>query len=108
MNPVNNEENTNEYQDESGKFSQGNPGRPKGSQNKFTTLKEAFLDAFNDERIEGVEGLIKWIAKSDRNRAMFYGWLTKMLPSNVVEGIGKEIKEAIQYISHIPKGEKEE
>ena len=29
-------------------FKQGNPGRPKGALNKFTQLKESFLDAFEE------------------------------------------------------------
>jgi hypothetical protein len=56
-------------------------GRRKGSVNKFTTLKASFLEAFNDERIGGTEGLILWILKTDHNRGLFYQWITKMLPS---------------------------
>jgi hypothetical protein len=41
------------------------PGRPKGSVNKFTNLKEVFLQAF--EETGGVEGLVEWIKKSPRN-----------------------------------------
>ena len=57
------------------------PGRPKGSKNKFTDLKNAFLEAF--EELNGTEGLVKWADKNDRNRAQFYQMITKMLPSNV-------------------------
>jgi len=56
-------------------------GRPKGSVNKFTSLKDSFLEAF--EALDGTEGLITWAKKSERNRAIFYGWITKMLPTNV-------------------------
>ena len=56
-------------------------GRPRGSKNKFTSLKDSFLDAY--EAIDGTQGLITWIKKNERNKAMFYGWITKMLPSNV-------------------------
>lgn len=56
-------------------------GRPKGSKNKFTTLKDAFLEAF--EKTGGTEGLVNFIKESKHNRALFYGWITKMLPSNV-------------------------
>jgi len=56
-------------------------GRPKGSKNKFTSLKDSFLEAF--EALDGTQGLINWAKKSERNKALFYGWITKMLPSNV-------------------------
>ena len=56
-------------------------GRKKGSVNKFTSLKDSFLDAF--EAIDGTQGLIDWINENKRNRALFYGWITKMLPTNV-------------------------
>jgi hypothetical protein len=65
----------------------GNPkGKPKGARSKFTTLGQAFLDAYNDSRIGGTEGLIGWILKSEHNRALFYQWITKMLPSNLQLG----------------------
>jgi len=57
------------------------PGRPKGSVNKFTNLKEVFLQAF--EETGGVEGLVEWIKKSPRNRGQFYTIIAKMLPSSV-------------------------
>jgi len=57
------------------------PGRPKGSQNKFTSLKDTFLEAF--KKTGGTQGLVDFINESKRNRAMFYGWITKMLPSNI-------------------------
>jgi len=61
------------------------PGRPKGSKNKFTGLKEAFLEAF--EEMGGAEGLLTWIKKSPRNQSQFYQLISKMLPSNLsVEG----------------------
>jgi hypothetical protein len=56
------------------------PGRPKGSINKFTTLKQAFLDAF--EHTGGTKGLIEWIEKHPRNRADFYKMVTKLLPQD--------------------------
>ena len=45
-----------------GRFVQGSSGhpngRPVGSKNKFTTLKSAFIEAF--EEIGGVDNLIEW------------------------------------------------
>jgi len=60
-------------------------GRPRGSKNKFTSLKDSFLEAF--EALDGTEGLITWAKKSERNRAAFYGWITKMLPTNVTSDL---------------------
>ncbi len=62
-------------------FKRGNPGRPKGSPNKFTTLKQAFLDAF--VKIGGTEALAEWAGKSERNRAVFYQIVTKLFPQEV-------------------------
>ena len=69
-------------------FEKGNPGRAKGSTNKFTNLKQAFLDVF--EKIEEeskknseIKSFYQWVLKNDRNRGMFYQLISKMLPSNV-------------------------
>ena len=69
-------------------FEKGNPGRPKGTPNKFTNLKQAFLDVF--EKIENeskenseVKSFYQWVLKNDRNRGTFYQLISKMLPSNV-------------------------
>lgn len=58
-----------------------NHGRPPGMKNKFTTLKDAFLKAFQE--LGGVKGLVDWARKNARNQAHFYQMITKMLPSNV-------------------------
>ncbi len=73
------------------KFKEGEPrplnaGRKKGTPNKFTSIKQSFLDAFKDERVGGTEGLVLWILDNKRNRAMFYSWVTKMLPSSITGG----------------------
>ena len=69
-------------------FEKGNSGRPKGTPNKFTNLKQAFLDVF--ERIEKeseknseIKSFYQWVLKNDKNRALFYQMISKMLPSNV-------------------------
>ncbi|MCK4823668.1 hypothetical protein KA005_48395 [bacterium] len=60
------------------------PGRPKGSTNKFTDLKDEFLKAFHDEDgIGGAEGIKKLIKDSSRNKIVFLQMITKMLPSNM-------------------------
>ena len=56
-------------------------GRRKGSVNKFTTLKAAFLNVF--ERTGGEDGLLKWVNASNHNKAAFYQWITKMLPADL-------------------------
>jgi hypothetical protein len=56
------------------------PGRPKGSKDKFTDLKQAFLDAF--EQTGGTEGLAEW-AKNKDNKAQFYQMVTKLLPKQI-------------------------
>jgi len=67
----------------------GNPktgGRKKGTQNRFTNLQNAFLEAFQD--IGGVSGLAQW-GKKAKNKADFYKLVAKMLPREVnvqVEG----------------------
>ena len=40
------------------------PGRPKGSQNKFTSLRDSFLEAF--EELGGKDGLVEWAAKNSK------------------------------------------
>ena len=67
-------------------FKKGHGGRPKGARNKFTTLKDAFVEAF--EELDGVQGLVEW-AKNEKNRGIFYQMLARMLPKD----IGLEIKE---------------
>jgi len=56
-------------------------GRPKGSKDKFTKLKDSFLEAF--DRLGGVKGLVEWAKRSNNNRGQFYQMITKLLPKNV-------------------------
>ena len=60
----------------------GNPnGRPKGSKDKFTELKDSFLEAF--DKLGGVKGLVEWAEKSNNNKGQFYQMITKLLPKSV-------------------------
>jgi len=80
-------------------------GRKKGSPNKFTTLKQAFLDAFQDKRIGGTEGLTEVFSKNDIRKIEFFKLISKMLPSNVGISGGEGGKPII--IEIIPAKEKE-
>jgi len=69
------------------------PGRSKGSKDKFTNLKQAYLDVFDKiekkslEKDNAIKSFFEWATKSDRNQGMFYQMVAKMLPSNMnVEG----------------------
>ena len=74
------------------KFEKGKPrhpkaGRKKGTPNKFTTLKQAFLDAFQDESIGGTKGMVDVFSKNDIRKIEFFKLVAKMLPSNMsIEG----------------------
>jgi len=64
-------------------------GRTKGTSNKFTNLKKAFLDVFEKIEIESqkddseVKSFFEWSTKNDKNRGLFYQMISKMLPTNV-------------------------
>jgi len=84
-----------------GTFTKGSSeaGRRVGSKNKFTSIKQDFLDAYNDERIGGLEGLIAWVLESKRNKAMFYQWVTKLLPSAVESDVRAEVRVIVEKIT---------
>lgn len=78
----------------------GNPnGRPRGSENKFTDLKDEFLKAFYDEDgIGGAEGIKKLIKDSPRNKIVFLQMITRMLPSNVDADVSGDISVTIKKV----------
>jgi len=82
-------------------------GKPPGTKDKFTNLKAAFLKVF--EGLDGAEGMLEWASKSERNKAMFYQWLTKMLPSSSTTGLDAETRQMLFELSEkfMPKGDKE-
>ena len=53
-------------------------GRPLGAKNKFTKLKEDYLEAF--EKLGGVESLFKW---AETNKTTFYQIMTKLFPKGI-------------------------
>jgi len=61
-------------------YKKGEGGRQRGVRNKFTTLKQSFLDAFCE--IGGTQGLIEWVRKNPHNTADFYKMITKLLPQD--------------------------
>jgi len=68
------------------------PGRPKGSKNKFTEIKDEFLSAYNF--VGGLGALTQW-AKKKENRTKFYEMLTKLFPREIKAeiNIGRAISE---------------
>jgi len=62
-------------------------GRKKGTPNKFTTLMQSFLDAFNSKEMGSTQGLIDAFKVTPFTKREFYKLISKMLPSNVgIEG----------------------
>jgi hypothetical protein len=78
-----------------GKFKAGNPGKPKGAKNKqtlaiekalakpFVSVKHAILEAYNDPRIGGTEGLILWVLEFPSRKKIFYNWIMRLLPKTL-------------------------
>ena len=59
--------------------SSGNPnGRPLGSKNQFTTLKSAFIEAF--EELGGADNLVEW---ARCNETEFYKMLARLMPREI-------------------------
>jgi len=58
-------------------------GRKRGTPNKFTTLKQAYLDAFNSKEIGSTQGLIDAFKVTPFTKRDFFRLMTKLLPSNV-------------------------
>jgi len=72
-------------------FVKGGPGtgRQPGQVNKFTSLKASFLEAFSE--LNSTAGLIAWAKASPHNRALFYGWLARMLPNDSLVTMNIEV-----------------
>ncbi|GAG07661.1 unnamed protein product [marine sediment metagenome] len=60
-----------------------NSGRKKGTPNKFTTLKQAFLNSFNSKEMGGEKGMTDVFSANSFTKREFYKLISKMLPSNV-------------------------
>jgi len=83
-------------------FKKGHPkkgGRKKGTPNKFTTLRKSFLDAFQDKRIGGTEGLIQVFSKNDIRKIDFFKLISKMLPTNITANLSEKKIVKIEFVS---------
>lgn len=79
-------------------------GRKKGSLNQFTTLKQAFLDAFLSKEIDGTKGLIDVFSKNDIRKIEFFKLISKMLPANVdfeLSGSTDEKRQVVIKVIHV-------
>lgn len=66
-----------------GKFGKGNPGKPKGATNK-TTLAAKEMIAQAAEQLGGLDQLVAWVRKSEKNEYAFWsGVYPKLLPLQV-------------------------
>ncbi len=65
-------------------------GKKKGTLNRFTTLKQAFLEAFED--LGGTKGLTEWAKRDDDNLKVFYTLLARMLPREVTVAGADELQ----------------
>ena len=75
------------------------PGRPKGSVNKFTTLKQSFLSVF--ERMGGDDALLDF-AKS--HKTIFYQMITRLFPTEVSGSLNLNTKLSITDMRKSLKG----
>lgn len=80
-------------------FEKGNPGKPKGAQNKLTkTVKERVLEAFNALQDDPKVNLEAW---GKKNPGLFYQIAAKLIPAEL------NIKES-KIIRVIVPGKKQE
>ena len=85
--------------------SSGNPnGRPLGSKNKFTTLKNAFIETLDE--LCGVDNLVKW---ARANQAEFYRIVARLMPREVEAKVSYQftLVDALMEMEEHLKGEKE-
>jgi hypothetical protein len=92
-------------QKKTGVLKNGNPrcnGRPKGTPNKFTTLKQSFLDAF--EQLGGTKGLVDWAKATQTNRGTFYQMMTRLFPQEVSGNLRLTGKLSMEALKQSAKG----
>ncbi len=81
---------------EKGKPRPKNAGRRKGTPNKFTTLKQAFINAYNSKEMGGEKGMTEAFSKNPFTKREFYKLISKMLPSNVEMDVDGKIDVTIK------------
>ena len=62
-------------------------GRPKGSKNKFTSLKDSFINVFKE--MGGDAGLLKFAKENPRD---YYKLVATLLPKDIQADIRKDIR----------------
>lgn len=75
------------------------PGRPKGSKNKFTIIKDGFLWAY--KKLGGKEALLKW-AKG--NQESYYKHVVSLLPREVSHEGQSTVKHEHKVIDYAKYG----
>ena len=95
---------------EKGKPRAKNAGRKKGTPNKFTTLKQAFINAFNSEKMGGEKGMTEVFSANSFTKREFYKLISKMLPSNVtVDGdLNVHFRASEKFMPKVKNKEKED
>lgn len=74
----------------------GNPaGRPKGSKNRYTQMRDAFLDAF--DQMGGTDGLVKWAMEDPK---AFYDLAVRILPKDINLNTSQSILDVLASISN--------
>ncbi len=74
-------------------FKPGNPGRPAGSKNKFSLLKETILSAF--EELGGKEFLVN---VGRENPQHFLRLLGQLLPRELKADLGEPLRVVVEYV----------
>jgi len=68
-----------------------NSGRKKGSRNKFTSIKQSFIDVFNKLNPDGEKHLLQF---AQENPQEFYKLAAKLLPKEVNESVQVTVRSA--------------
>lgn len=66
--------------DKGGRFTDKNTGKPKGAVDKFTSLKQAFLEAFEEL---GGKNLLVEVANKKGGKEFFLTLIARMLPKQL-------------------------
>lgn len=82
-------------------FEKGNPGRPKGSKNKYSSeIKEAIRNALDAAHPDGMVGY--FIQQAQENPQSFLPLVGKLLPSEIDHGGEVGVREVTRRIIREP------